>query len=73
MPSIPGDQLTEKIRGVDPSILNILVSGWERRTSCKQLRHFDLHMLKPIENLEELHQMIGDALRIRERRHRTTG
>ncbi|MDP6777314.1 MAG: ATP-binding protein, partial [Candidatus Latescibacteria bacterium] len=70
MPGMPGDQVAREMKKADPSLVAVLVTGWEIEESDPRSSPFDLRLQKPFTRLADLEAVVAQAFEIRDRRKR---
>lgn len=65
LPHLSGDQLAQKLREQDPTLITILVSGWDLLPNDPRRKDFNFFVQKPFHDLDHFRQMITDALNIK--------
>ncbi len=68
MPGIPGDQIANEIRLINPSVATILMTGWQIREDDQRLSKFDFHLHKPLNDLDEVHYVVALAVQLCDQR-----
>lgn len=68
MPGLPGDQLMQEIRHLDPAVAGVLITGWEVDEDDVRAARFDLRLQKPFEDLGFLGRTIVEAIALHDRR-----
>jgi len=68
LPRLPGDQVANKIRELDPQIALVLITGWIMESSDQRLSVFDFILRKPFDNLDELYTVTDRAICLRDSR-----
>jgi len=63
LPGTSGDQLANRLGGLDPDIIRILMTGWALGTSDPRREHFEYYVQKPVTDIHRLNEFISDALR----------
>ena len=67
MPGMPGDEVARQIRGIDPTIVIVLITGWGLADDDPRRAAFDLHLVKPV-GLVDLENTIAQAVRLHDER-----
>ena len=57
LPGIPGNQVAQQIRQVDPSLVAVLITGFELEAHDPRLASFDLWYRKPL-SVGQLNEML---------------
>ena len=68
MPEMPGDQVARQLRQVDPAIVAVLITGWNLRPDDPRLAAFDFQLLKPIDDLDEIDDVVNRATELHDAR-----
>jgi two-component system chemotaxis sensor kinase CheA len=68
MPGMPGDQLVEKLRQIDPFLATVLITGWKLEPDDSRRQAFDLALQKPFHSLTDVQDVITQSIRIYESR-----
>ena len=72
MPEMPGDQVARELRRLDPSLATVLITGWRLEPRHPSLKHFDFHLQKPFNEVEDVQSVIDRAIRLRDSRENDT-
>ena len=64
LPGLTGDELASRLRQRDPSLVTVLISGWNLGEGDSRLRAFDFYLRKPF-GPDELQRVIGQAAALR--------
>jgi len=73
MPGIPGDQVAQEMQQLDPSVVTVLITGWDLRSDARRKSEFDFQIEKPFDDLDAVEQVVTQAIaRHDERADRTT-
>jgi CheY-like chemotaxis protein len=64
LPQIPGAELAQRLRQIDPLLVTVLITGWELAQDDPRRVGFDLYLQKPF-NAAEIQAAIDRALEIR--------
>lgn len=62
MPELPGDQVAQQMRRVDPCLATILISGWEFQQDDARLLAFDFQIQKPFGDLNRVLNTVAQAI-----------
>ncbi|MDP6038200.1 MAG: response regulator, partial [Candidatus Latescibacteria bacterium] len=65
---MPGNQVAEKMKALDPHIVTILISGWELTDQDARLAPFDFYIQKPVGAPEHLLNVIAQAVDLHDER-----
>lgn len=63
LPGIPGNQLAQSMREIDPSLTTVMVSGWTLEESDERLEPFHFYIEKP-SDIEYIHSVVGTAMKL---------
>ncbi len=63
MPGIPGDRVAQEMRKADPSVVTVLVTGWELEESDPRLSPFDFILMKPVVP-DTVREMVARAIKL---------
>ena len=66
MPGIPGDQVAQELRRLDPGVVTILMTGWHLEPNDPRLSLFDFHLRKPLKDLDEVRYIVARAIQQRD-------
>jgi len=72
MPGMPGDALAEELKTSDPSVVTILITGWDLDDDDDRLTHFDFALQKPLLK-QDLENITAKAVRLKDQRLRGGG
>lgn len=61
LPNMPGNQVAENLRRIDPNLVTILITGWPLQNNDPALSPFDFWIQKPL-NLTELESLLLRAI-----------
>ena len=73
MPGMPGDQVARELRRIDVALVAVLISGWPLRDDDPRLAAFDFRIQKPFHNLDEIGDIVTQALELRRARVEESG
>ena len=62
MPALPGDLVAQGMRQVDPSVVTVLITGWELEADHPRLAAFDFRLQKPFDDLGEVEGVVARAI-----------
>ncbi|MCC7263738.1 MAG: response regulator, partial [Candidatus Latescibacteria bacterium] len=68
MPGMPGDQVAQRIRQLDPAVATILFSGWELELEDPRRELFDFALRKPLRDLHTFEGVVAQAVLLRDQR-----
>ena len=72
IPGIPGDQVAQQIRQVDPAIATVLITGFDLDQDDRRLAAFDMWYTKPL-SVEQLSEMMEQAVSLHQSRTKGNG
>ena len=72
MPGMPGDVLAGQLKESDPSVVTILITGWDLDDDDERMVHFDFALQKPLLK-PDLENITARAIRLRDQRLRGGG
>jgi CheY-like chemotaxis protein len=67
LPGLPGDQLARRLRELDPSLVTVLITGWNLGEGDARLEPFDFYLRKPF-GPHEIQRVIDRATDLRNSR-----
>ena len=70
LPGMPGDQLARRLRQLDPSLVTVLITGWNLGEGDSRLEAFDFYLRKPF-GPDEIQRVLDRATELRNSRLRT--
>ncbi len=62
LPNLPGDALARQLRGLDPALATVLITGWDLAPHDPRLTAFDFCLSKPFRDLAEVETVVGRAV-----------
>ena len=62
LPGEPGEAVAEKIRQIDPSVITVMMTGWELKPDDPRLTAFDFRLQKPFESLDRVEEVVAEAV-----------
>jgi CheY-like chemotaxis protein len=68
IPGLPGDRVARGIRGIDPNVGTILITGWPLASDDPRLGLFDYRLEKPFQELGHLRSVVAHAVDLSRRR-----
>ena len=68
MSGLPGHEVAQRIRQLDPHIATILITGWEILPEDPRRIPFDFHLQKPFENMDILLDILSEAIALHDQR-----
>jgi len=63
-----GDRVAREMRQRDPSVATVLITGWELLLADLRLEIFDFQIQKPFKDLDEVEQVVAQAVALHEAR-----
>ena len=66
--TMPGNQVAEKMKALDPHIVTVLITGWELTGRDARLVPFDFYIQKPVGAPEQLLNVITQAINLHDER-----
>jgi DNA-binding NtrC family response regulator len=71
MAEMAGDRLARAIRLRDPLASMVLITGWELSSEDPRLQDFDFHLQKPFDDLDEVENVVAQAIELHDQRVET--
>lgn len=68
MPIMPGDQVSREVRGIDPSVATVLITGWELQETDPKLAYFDFQLQKPLDDIDMVQDVMARAVELHDER-----
>lgn len=68
MAEIPGDQVAQQIKQLEPEVTTVLITGWEVQESDPRVAGFDFRIEKPFEDADEVRDLVARAVELRDLR-----
>ena len=68
MLGMPGDQVAREMHRADPSLATVLITGWEFSEGDPRLSVYDLRIQKPFDDIEEVENVVAQAVALHDRR-----
>ena len=68
MPGLPGDHVAREIHRMNPSVTTVLITGWQLPEGDTRLLEFDFRIQKPLNDIDELQQVIAHAIQLCDQR-----
>ena len=68
MPGIPGDRVFREMLQADPSLISVLITGWELLNGDSRLSLFDFRIQKPFDDLDKVQDIVAQAVELHEER-----
>jgi nitrogen-specific signal transduction histidine kinase len=72
LPGTSGDRVATEARRRDPSIVTILITGWQLADGDARRRPFDFRIQKPFVDLTEVERTVAQAIRLHDKRQAGT-
>ena len=73
MPGMPGDQVAQKMRQVDPSLATVLITGYVLEENDLRLSAFDFLIQKPFVPLNKIRNVVTQAVELHDTRAKGSG
>ena len=67
MPEMPGDQVAQEMKRLDPTVATVLITGWSIESDDPRLQAFDFFLKKPFDDLERVKWVVGQAVELHHR------
>ena len=64
LPGMSGDGVAREMKRVDPAVVSVLITGWEMRPDDERLRVFDFQIPKPFDDLDEVEEVVVQAIEL---------
>jgi len=61
MPEMAGDEVAREMQQMDPSVITVLITGWDVRPDDPRLWAFDFQLQKPFDDLDEVEVVVAQA------------
>lgn len=68
LPALPGDALARHLRGLDPALATVLITGWDLAPQDPRRTAFDFCLNKPFRDLAEVEAVVGRAVALGDQR-----
>jgi signal transduction histidine kinase len=68
MPGVPGDQLLEQLKKIDPLVVSVLITGWMLPETDVRVASFDFHLQKPFDDLDRVEYIVARAIELHDER-----
>ena len=68
MPGKPGDQVAREMQQADPSLVTVLITGWELRDDDPRVALFDFCIQKPFNDLDKVEDIVAQAIELHDAR-----
>jgi len=62
MPGLSGDRVAQQMQQVDPLVVTVLITGWELCPGDRRRDVFDFRIQKPFEDLDEVEDVVAQAV-----------
>ena len=63
---MPGDQISIQAKQADPSVITVLMTGWNLGDDDPRTEPFDLRIQKPFESIADLVDIVDRAIQLKE-------
>ena len=73
MPGVPGDRIAQEMRERDPALVTVLITGWEIDDDDARLAHFDFRIRKPFDDLDQVEDVVAQAVALYDTRAEELG
>ena len=68
MSGMSGDRVAKEIRQKDPLVSTVLITGWELSEGDPRRESFDFELAKPFDDLDEISDVVAQAIELHEER-----
>jgi len=68
MPGLSGDRVAQQMQRIDPSVVTVLITGWELPPGDRRRDVFDFRIQKPFEDLAEVEEVVARAIELHDAR-----
>ena len=68
LPGMSGDRVVREMKRVDPAVVSVLITGWVMRPDDVRLRVFDFQLPKPFDDLDEVEDVVAQAIDLHDER-----
>jgi len=68
MPGLPGDRVAQQMQRIDPSVVTVLITGWELRPGDRRRAVFDFWIQKPFDDFDEVDWVVIRAIELHDAR-----
>ena len=68
MPGVPGDQLLEQLKELDPLVVSVLITGWTLPETDVRVASFDFRLQKPFDDLDRVEYVVARAIELHDER-----
>ena len=68
MPKVPGDLVAREIQETKPTVVTVLMTGWDLGEDDPRRTPFDDHLPKPLPSREEVRDLVARCLQVHESR-----
>jgi len=65
MSGMPGDRVAQRLKELDPQLTTVLITGWELLDEDARLEVFDFRLQKPFDDLDEVENVVAQAVELR--------
>jgi CheY-like chemotaxis protein len=70
MSGMSGDQLVQQLKELDPAVATVLITGWALSEMDTRMFPFDLRLAKPFDDLDEVENVVVQAIELHDERAR---
>jgi PAS domain S-box-containing protein len=68
LPGMSGDRVAREMKRVDPAVVSVLITGWVMRPDDVRLGVFDFQIPKPFDDLDEVEEVVVQAIELHDER-----
>ncbi|MCZ6632194.1 MAG: GAF domain-containing protein [bacterium] len=68
LPGMPGDQVAQQMQQVDPSVVTVLITGWNLDENDRRATLFDFRIQKPFDDLDKVMDVVAQAVELHDAR-----
>ena len=68
IPGISGDRVAQQMRQADPSLVTVLITGWDLWEGDPRISRFDLRIQKPFDDLDDVDDVVARAMELHDER-----
>jgi len=68
LPNVPGDRIARQLRNVDPTVVSVLMTGWNLIEDDPRRVPFDDHIPKPISSREDVQNIVARSMEVHDAR-----
>jgi two-component system cell cycle sensor histidine kinase/response regulator CckA len=62
LPGLPGDEVARRMKEADPSVVTILITGWDIKARDPRAAAFDFILQKPFDDLRHVEEVVAQAV-----------